>query len=343
MEHFRTAWHQRTQGHRVEWVVAIPQPGVDIAATVKAMRDSVLQRLKRLGFKPLAQALPAPDGSVKVFLYCGLSDGRQQMYAYFTLTLKPTGVMECSVKADSVVLQEHVEKLLRAMKGCTVHRVPLSNEGAVKMQPSTTRPPSGQPSGQPSRPPPPPPEPTRNIARRPYISNVVCSADLSCQIHLQRMALSVRRPCENLSLNYNPRRISTLQLQRREPFDTRYVTGDRESIYKPLTTTCTLSSGGKMSCMGCRHEEQARKALRRYARIIQQAGFPCRFHDFHITNVAATATAGFEINLDAIACSDEHALSCIYEPEIASSLNCETRADDSHPTHPPVRAEQPVS
>ena len=75
--------------------------------------------------------------------------------------------------------------------------------------------------------------------------------------------------------------------------------------------------------MGSRHEEQARKALRRYARIIQQAGFPCRFHDFHITNVAATAAAGFEIQLEALASSDEHALNCIYEPEIASSLNCE--------------------
>ena len=167
-----------------------------------------------------------------------------------------------------------------------------------------------------------PPPPPRYLARRPYISNVVCSANLTCEIHLQRMALSLRRPCATMSLNYNPRRISTLQMQRREPFDTRYVTGDRESIYKPLTTTCTLSASGKMSCMGCRHEEQARKALRRYARIIQQAGFPCRFHDFHITNVAATATAGFEIQLEALASSDEHALNCIYEPEIASSLQC---------------------
>ena len=77
-----------------------------------------------------------------------------------------------------------------------------------------------------------------------------------------------------------------------------------------------------MSCMGCRHEEQARKALRRYARIVQQAGFPCRFRDFHITNVAATANAGFEIQLDALASSDDHALNCIYEPELAASLTC---------------------
>ncbi len=138
------------------------------------------------------------------------------------------------------------------------------------------------------------------------------------------MALSLRRPCETVSLRYNPRLYaSSLQMQRREPFDTRYVTGDRESIYKPLTTTCTLSASGKMTCMGSRHEEQARKCLRRYARIVQQAGFPCRFHDFHIINVAATANAGFEINLDALAGSDEHVLNCIYEPEIASSLQCE--------------------
>jgi TATA-box binding protein (TBP) (component of TFIID and TFIIIB) len=63
--------------------------------------------------------------------------------------------------------------------------------------------------------------------------------------------------------------------------------------------------------MGCRHEEQARKCLRRYARIIQQAGFPCRFHGFHITNVAATANAGFEIHLaSSLTCEKVRHLIC---------------------------------
>jgi hypothetical protein len=123
-----------------------------------------------------------------------------------------------------------------------------------------------------------------------------------------------------VSVNFDPRRLPAIRMQRREPLSSRYVTGDRASIY-PLTSNCTLFRSGKMNCVGTRHEEQARKILRRYARIVEKAQFPARFQDFRIANFAATASVGFSVSLQSLASHPAHAMDAEYEPELSAGVS----------------------
>lgn len=108
-------------------------------------------------------------------------------------------------------------------------------------------------------------------------------------------------------------------MRRREPLSSRYIPGDRTSIY-PFTSTCTLHRSGKMTCVGTRHEEQARKILRRYARLVQMAKFPVRFRDFRTANFTATASVGFSVSLHSLAAHPHHAMDVMYEPELSPGV-----------------------
>ena len=134
MDQFRAAWSQPTAALRLRWLAALPRPGMSAADIVKYMRDMVLSRLKPLGVMPIAQVPPSPDGSVMVFLYCGLSNGA---YVYFRLDVLPSGTLVCLVKSDDLP-KDHVTSLLQLIRKHTIYREPTSKSTDSSRPPKPT-------------------------------------------------------------------------------------------------------------------------------------------------------------------------------------------------------------
>jgi len=123
----------------------------------------------------------------------------------------------------------------------------------------------------------------------PYLTDVVSSADLDCELDLEDMAY------RSLNANYN------------EKLDVVVMT-----IRGPIVAY--FYENGMMVWTGCKTVERSRKAGRKFARIAQLLGFNARFTKFNVVNLVARYDVDFKIQLERFAVSRFGQL-CVYEPE----------------------------
>jgi transcription initiation factor TFIID TATA-box-binding protein len=125
----------------------------------------------------------------------------------------------------------------------------------------------------------------------------VATVNVSCKLELKVIA----RKCRNCE--YNPRRFAAVVMRIRNP-----------------KTTALIFSSGKIVITGAKSEQLAKTAARKYARIIQKAGFDARWSAglFVIQNVVGSCDVGFPIRLEGIA--KEHSTDISYEPELFPGL-----------------------
>eukprot|EP01052_Picozoa_sp_SAG31_P026485 SAG31_NODE_2401_length_5771_cov_90.513223_3_plen_295_part_00 len=131
-----------------------------------------------------------------------------------------------------------------------------------------------------------------------------------------------------MSLEYSPGKFPAIIMRQRLPLKVRRVRGRPDTYHDALSFPVTLFAKGKMNCVGARHEEQARKALRMYARKIQLLDYDVRFRAFRVTNISATADLGFAVALHQLAYHREHAEHAFYETELAPGLLYRTSYPD---------------
>jgi len=127
------------------------------------------------------------------------------------------------------------------------------------------------------------------------IKNMTATVNLDAAIDLKTVALHAR------NAEYNPKRFSAVIMRIREP-----------------KATALIFSTGKMVVTGCRTENDAKLAGRKFACIIQKLGFQPKFKDFKMQNIVGIVDCGFPIKLDNLANSHDKFSS--YEPEIFPGL-----------------------
>jgi transcription initiation factor TFIID TATA-box-binding protein len=126
-----------------------------------------------------------------------------------------------------------------------------------------------------------------------------------------------------LNTEYNPNKFAAVTMRIRKP-----------------RTTCLIFSSGYLNCTGAKTVDDARVALRRFARIIQKLGFPVRinafqvqfiynefiktylknvkFKNFRIRNIVSNFNHNWPLQLAKMAV--HHGTQCSYEPEIFPAL-----------------------
>ncbi|XP_055004243.1 uncharacterized protein LOC129407401 [Boleophthalmus pectinirostris] len=82
-------------------------------------------------------------------------------------------------------------------------------------------------------------------------------------------------------------------------------------------TTAMITERGHLTCYGACSFEDAHRAARRFARIIQKMGFPVSFSNFKINNVT-TVFQSFRVRLNRL--SEALRGHCSYEPERFTGL-----------------------
>lgn len=130
----------------------------------------------------------------------------------------------------------------------------------------------------------------------PDLQNIVSTFSVGCELELKQIAMRAR------NAEYNPRRFAAVIMRIRDP-----------------KTTALVFSSGKLVVTGAKNEKDARLAARKYARIIQKAGFKAvRFVEFKIQNIVGSCDVKFAIRLEGLA--DDHAEFSSYEPELFPGL-----------------------
>ena len=87
--------------------------------------------------------------------------------------------------------------------------------------------------------------------------------------------------------------------------------------------TALIFSTGKMVCTGSKCEEDAYKASRKFARIIQKLqteGPKVSFKEYKVVNMVANCDVRFPIRLERMATQDSTSTFCTYEPELSPGL-----------------------
>uniref|UniRef100_A0A915A2W4 TATA box-binding protein-like 1 n=1 Tax=Parascaris univalens TaxID=6257 RepID=A0A915A2W4_PARUN len=130
------------------------------------------------------------------------------------------------------------------------------------------------------------------------IRNVVCTYALPLHIDLHRVAVK----CGNVTLDQGR---SVLLKQKRNPLC--YV-----KIY----------NSGKVYIVGCRSEEECKRAARGIARMVQKGmgkeGQIIRMRNYRICNILATCNMPFGIKIEEMA--RKYPKNCDYEPELSVGL-----------------------
>eukprot|EP00911_Craspedida_sp_UC1_P000260 UC1_evm1s199 len=130
----------------------------------------------------------------------------------------------------------------------------------------------------------------------PRIVNIVATVNLNTKLDLRHIALHVR------NAEYTPKRFAAVIVRMRVPH-----------------TTALIFSSGKMVVTGGKSEEDAWKAARRFARIVQKLGYTdVRFTDYKVQNMVGSCDCKFPIRLEGLAAA--HQIFCIYEPEVFPGL-----------------------
>lgn len=122
------------------------------------------------------------------------------------------------------------------------------------------------------------------------INNVVSSFSVGCHLELRQIA----RCAHNVEYR---RESGMVTLKIRNP-----------------PTTASIWSSGKITCTGSTSEDEARRAARRIARVIQKLDYPAKFRNFRIVNVLGTCTMPFNIKITPFSQTFRDAAS--YEPEL---------------------------
>jgi len=139
---------------------------------------------------------------------------------------------------------------------------------------------------------------TRLGATAPLIHNVVATANLGIQLDLKKIALTAR------NAEYNPRRFAAVIMRIREP-----------------KSTALVFKSGKLVVTGTKSEEDARRAARKFGRVIMKVGYQeARFKDFRIENLVSTFTVPFPIHLEQLYKDLPPTAHSQYEPEVFPGL-----------------------
>ncbi len=111
----------------------------------------------------------------------------------------------------------------------------------------------------------------------PKIQNIMCTVDLGCRLNLPYIARN------SVNLEYNPEKFNPIVMRIRNP-----------------KCTALIFTSGKIVCAGTKTESEAKSCARKFARIIQKLGFPVKFLNYRITNIAASCELGYSVNLHKI-------------------------------------------
>lgn len=128
---------------------------------------------------------------------------------------------------------------------------------------------------------------------KPRVVNIVAIVDFGVQFDLYKVAREIR------NAEYNPRRFGACVLR----------------LEKPKATALVFKD--KMNIVGCRAEEDAELAARKFGRMMKLIGYKLnKWKSFEIKNLVATISCNFPLNLEAIATDPGHRHFAKYNPEV---------------------------
>ena len=129
----------------------------------------------------------------------------------------------------------------------------------------------------------------------PEIENIMATVNLGCRLNLKDIA------SRGTNLEYNPGNFNPIVMRLRNP-----------------KSTALIFSTGKIVCTGTKNEEDSRIVARKFARILQKLGYPIKFLDYRITNIAASCRVNFRPNFEKIYRNQQKFVQ--YEPELFPAL-----------------------
>ncbi|XP_025405634.1 TATA box-binding protein-like protein 1 [Sipha flava] len=130
----------------------------------------------------------------------------------------------------------------------------------------------------------------------------------------------------NVTSNFKTKTHLDLRNLARRGYNTEYKREQGKLIMKlrKPKTTANIWSKGKVICVGCSSEHEARIASRRVARIIQKLGYPeVKFCSYKVTNILATCTLPFPIRI--ISFAEKYKANTEYEPELNPGVMYRTK------------------
>jgi transcription initiation factor TFIID TATA-box-binding protein len=131
----------------------------------------------------------------------------------------------------------------------------------------------------------------------PRVVNIVASAQLGMQIELFQVASNIR------NAEWNPRRFHAVIIRIQEP-----------------KATALVFQCGKLNVVGCRREEDALNATRKFGRMLKKLNFPVKIKQYSIVNMVATIACDFQIQLEAISRHPGHRHLASYNPEVFAGV-----------------------
>ena len=134
----------------------------------------------------------------------------------------------------------------------------------------------------------------------PTIQNIVCTAELNCQLKLREIAL------QEQNTQYEPKRFSGLIMRIKEP-----------------KATSLIFSNGKIIVLGTKTEEDSKKACKIIGRIIGILNHPVKLTNIKIQNMVGSCDVKFQINLYLLANNIKRFVKSskvAFEPEIFPGL-----------------------
>ena len=126
------------------------------------------------------------------------------------------------------------------------------------------------------------------------VTNVVCTAELKCEIDLKSLVFVSR------DVIYNPRKTHSLVWR-----------------HKKIGGCCMLSKFGKMTCNGAASSiGEAKKRVRCYAQLVQKAGYPIHLTTIQVVTMSAVYTLSQSLDLRRLT----REMNGLYEPELFPAL-----------------------
>jgi len=129
------------------------------------------------------------------------------------------------------------------------------------------------------------------------VLTVVASVSLAVNLDLKRIAERAR------NVEYNPKRFASLIMRVREP-----------------KSAALIFASGKMVVAGTKTEEECKRAVRKYARVIQKIGYRVSIVSFEIQNISANAHLRFGVRVHDMAQDEKISRFVSYEAEIFPGL-----------------------
>jgi transcription initiation factor TFIID TATA-box-binding protein len=134
----------------------------------------------------------------------------------------------------------------------------------------------------------------------PTIQNLVCTAQLNCQLRLREIAL------QEQNTKYVPKRFSGLIMR----------------ICKPIRATSLIFHNGNIVVLGTKTEEDCYNACRKVAKIIKSLNYCVKLTDFKIHNCVGSCDMKFQLNLSKLynKINEKELLRASFEPEAFHGL-----------------------